>query len=173
MKDMTKQIPSRLAASMADVPETVLVPAAHLSGGSVGAQIVHGTDMSLMVATRQPDYHSKPHAHDCEQLNYVLQGELLVFVADKAFRVRQGDTFRVPRNALHWSWVRGDVACILLEAHSPPLIGDPGFDKTALPLIDPDEDSQPTARIGSSWPKDFDRDAAEAAIFAANPHLNG
>jgi len=69
--------------------------------------------------------------------------------------------------------VRGDVPCILLEAHAPPLIGDPGFDKTALSLIGVDEGVEPVARIGSSWPSDFDRDAAEAKAFATNPQLNG
>lgn len=162
---------SQLAVHLADVSETVLVPAAHLSGGSVGAQIVYGTDMSLMIATRQPGYHSKPHAHDCEQLNYVLQGELLVFIGDKAFQVRQGDTFRVPRNAVHWSWVRGDVPSILLETHAPPLIGDPGFDRTAMPLIDAQENVGPSERTSSIWPQDFDRDAAEAAILASHQHL--
>ncbi|MDF2117144.1 cupin domain-containing protein [Roseiarcaceae bacterium H3SJ34-1] len=167
-KDITH---SRLAVHLADVPETILVPAAHLSGGAVGAQIVYGSDMSLMIATRQPGYHSKPHVHDCEQLNYVLQGELLVFIGDKGFLVRQGDAFRVPRNVVHWSWVRGDVPSILLESHAPPLIGDPGFDRTATSLIDAEENVEPSARIGSNWPRDFDREAAEAVIFSVHPYL--
>ena len=48
---------SHLTIALADIPETVLVPAKYLSGGSGGAQIAYGPEMSLMVATRQPGYH--------------------------------------------------------------------------------------------------------------------
>ena len=86
-----------LNVSLSDIPETVLVPAKYLSGGSVGAQIAYGKTTSLMIATRQPRYHSKPHQHDAEQLNYVLEGELLVFVGDTGFCGEKGRS--VPNSA--------------------------------------------------------------------------
>jgi quercetin dioxygenase-like cupin family protein len=152
-----------LRVSLADIPETVLVPAKYLSGGSVGAQIAHGRDISLMIATRQPGYHSKPHLHDAEQLNYVLEGELYVFVENTGFLAKKGDVFRIPRNALHWSWVQGNGPCVLLEAHSPPLVGDPGVADTAVALMNPSERETVTG-IDSKWPADFDRDAVERKI---------
>ena len=155
---------SSLLASLCDVPETVLVPARHLSGGSIGAQIVYGQDMSLMIATRQPGYHSRPHRHDAEQLNFVLEGELRVFVGDSAFLARKGDLFRIPRNAVHWSRVQGQGPCVLLEAHAPPLIGDTGVSETAVALMGPVE-RESVVGIGSEWPTDFDRDAAERRIL--------
>jgi quercetin dioxygenase-like cupin family protein len=154
-----------LIVTLNDVPETVLVPAQHLSGGSIGARIAYGREMSLMVATRQPGYHSKPHSHDAEQLNYVLEGELLVFVDDVSFRAEKGDVFRVPRNAVHWSWVQGETPCVLLETHVPPLIGDPGVVETAVPLLGKSEDRDGVTAIASRWPSGFDRDAAERAIL--------
>jgi quercetin dioxygenase-like cupin family protein len=156
-----------LNVSLADIPETVLVPAKYLSGGSVGAQIAYGQDLSLMIATRQPGYHSKPHLHDAEQLNYVLEGELYVFVEKASFLAKKGDVFRIPRNAIHWSWVRGHGPCVLLEAHSPPLVGDPGVSETAVALMNFDQRANVTA-IASQWPTDFDRDAAERKILEAD-----
>lgn len=158
-----------LNVSLSDIPETVLVPAKYLSGGSVGAQIAYGKTTSLMIATRQPGYHSKPHQHDAEQLNYVLEGELLVFVGDTGFVAKKGDLFRIPRNAIHWSWVRGSGSCVLLEVHSPPLVGDPGVIDTAVALMNAAERADVVA-VASQWPTDFDRDLAEGEILKAGHH---
>ena len=158
---------SPLVAALADVPETVLVPAKHRAGGAVTAKIAHGTDSSLMVATREPGYHSKPHRHDCEQLNYVLAGELYVFIDDGGFLAREGDVFRVPRNATHWSWVQGAKPCVLLEVHAPALIGDPGFSDTAVALLGAGEDGAGVRKIGSQWPVEFDQDSVERRVMGA------
>ena len=157
---------SPLCVALDAIPETVLVPAEHLTSGSIGARIAHGVEMSLLVAERRPGYHSKPHAHDAEQLNYVLAGELWVFVEDTVFHARVGDVFRIPRNAVHWSWVRGEVPCVLLEAHAPPLIGDPGVGDTARALLAASETPTVVA-VESVWPKDFDRDAVERRVLGA------
>jgi len=133
---MPQRRPSPLKINLAEIPETVLVPAKHLAGGAVTARIAYGKDASLIVATREPGYHSKPHLHDCEQLNYVLAGELYVFIDDAGFLAREGDIFRVPRNATHWSWVQGATRCVLLEVHAPALIGDPGITDTAVALLE-------------------------------------
>jgi mannose-6-phosphate isomerase-like protein (cupin superfamily) len=159
---------SRLLASLVDIPETNLVPAKFLSGGSIGAQIAYGRESSLMIATRQPQYHSKPHHHDAEQLNYVLQGELYVFVEDDGFLAREGDIFRIPRNAVHWSWVQGTKPCILLETHTPPLIGDPGVTGTAVALIARTESSYGIPAVESQWPPAFDQAAVERKVMSSS-----
>jgi quercetin dioxygenase-like cupin family protein len=158
---------TNLIVSLADIPETVLVPAKYLSGGSVGAQIAYGRDVSLMIATRQPGYHSKPHLHDAEQLNYVLEGELQVFVENTSFLAKKGDVFRIPRNVVHWSWVQGNGPCVLFETHSPPLVGDPGVTDTAVALMNSSECETVTG-IASQWPADFDLDAAERTILRSD-----
>jgi len=160
----------RLCVCLSDIPETVLVPAKYLSSGSVGAKIAYGADMSLLVATRQPGYHSKPHAHDCEQLNYVLEGELYVFVEDDGFLARKGDVFRIPRNAAHWSWVQGSSACVLLEAHAPPLIGDPGVIDTAAALIERSAQGEVKA-VKSEWITGFDCSATEQRVLSRHDKL--
>jgi mannose-6-phosphate isomerase-like protein (cupin superfamily) len=158
---------SPLAVAADKIPLTVLVPAHLLTGGAVGARIVHGLDASLMLATRDSGYHSKPHVHDCEQLNYVV-----VFIGESAVHVREGDMFRVPRNVVHWSRVLGTSPCTLIEAHAPPLVGDPGFDETAVALLELHEHLPSDRRIPSDWPQGFDRDAAEARILARMPSLD-
>jgi mannose-6-phosphate isomerase-like protein (cupin superfamily) len=162
---MTNESRSPLVAALADIPETNLVPKKFLSGGSVGAHIAYGRETSLMIATRQPQYHSKPHAHDCEQLNYVLEGELYVFIEDSGFLVKKGDVFRVPRNAIHWSLVQGTTPCVLLETHTPPLIGDPGVTDTAVALIGDDESREGIDAIPSQWPAAFDQASVERKVM--------
>jgi gentisate 1,2-dioxygenase len=84
-------------------------------------RFVYGNEANLMLATRSAGYHSKPHRHDCEQLNYLVDGELYIFIEDEGYLLRPGDFLRIPRNAVHWAWNRGKVACILIEVHAPVL----------------------------------------------------
>jgi quercetin dioxygenase-like cupin family protein len=156
---------SPLLAALGDLPETAFVPAKFRTGGSFGAQIVYGKESSLMVATHQPGFHSEPHSHDSEQLSYVLQGELLVFIDEEGFVVKKGDAFRVPRKAIHWSWVQGTEPSILLECHFPPLIGDDGVVGTAKALLKPSEATNDIQMIRSDWANDIDRDEAERNIL--------
>jgi mannose-6-phosphate isomerase-like protein (cupin superfamily) len=156
---------SPLMIALNGVPETLLVSAKHLSSGSIGAKIVYGMDASMIVATRQPGYHSKPHMHDAEQLNYVLAGELYVFIDDGGFLVKEGDLFRVPRNAVHWSWVQGTKPCVLLEMHAPPLIGDPGVADTAVALMHGTEKDADMVRVRSEWPADVEHAAIERRVM--------
>jgi quercetin dioxygenase-like cupin family protein len=102
-------------------------------GGSMSTKMVYGNDSNLMVATRAPGYHSNPHRHDCEQLNYVAEGEVWVFVDGDAFLMKKGDFSRIPRNALHWAWNRSDKDCVLVEVHAPAC--DPSVRKNAFGLF--------------------------------------
>ncbi len=162
---MPGDVQSPLHRSLKDIPETALVPAKYLSGGSIGANIAYGLDSSMMIATRQPGYHSRPHSHDAEQLNYVIGGELYVFVDDDGFLARKGDLFRIPRNATHWSWVQGDGPCVLLESHSPPLVGDPGVLDSAVALIGPGEARDKLVAVASEWPEAVDQGATERKVM--------
>lgn len=136
-----------------DVPVAALIPKRLLKGGSVGAQIVYGEDSSLMIATREPGYHSTPHRHAAEQMNYVLAGELFIFIANDGFLARKGDFFRIPRNAIHWSWVTGRTRCTLLEVHTPPLIGKPINAAETVGLFARGEGKSRVRKIPSEWPE--------------------
>lgn len=159
---MTTSRPSPLAISLNDVPDTVLVPTKHLSGGSVSAKIAYGKTCSLIHATRVPGYHSKPHKHDAEQLNYVLQGEVCVFIGDEVIHAKAGDIVRVPSNVIHWSWVRGNSPCSVIEMHTPSLLGDPGVLDAAVSLLGEEEEVEELSYVHSEYLPDFDPAPYEA-----------
>jgi mannose-6-phosphate isomerase-like protein (cupin superfamily) len=124
-----------------DVPLRRARPTTTPDGEFKSTQRIYGLESSLLFADRDPGYHTNPHRHDCEQLNYVLSGEIWFFVEDKAWRCREGDIMRIPRDKLHWAWVRGTENCVVIEVHSPPLLGNSEeARKAAVPLLADDEE---------------------------------
>jgi mannose-6-phosphate isomerase-like protein (cupin superfamily) len=109
-------------------------------GTSFDTTFVSGRHVNLMIAHRPAGYHSRPHAHDAEQLNYVQEGEVWFFVDDRGYHLRQGDFFRVPRSAVHWMWNRTSRPLVLIEAHAPSLADDPLFESFGVRLLDGAED---------------------------------
>lgn len=89
--------------------------------GAMSTKVVHGDECSVVVACRESGYHSRPHYHESEQLNYVMEGEMWVFVEDEGFIVREGDFFRVPANAVHWAYNRSSEPVTSFQVHCPPL----------------------------------------------------
>lgn len=108
-----------------------------VKGGAMSTKMVFGNDCNMMVAVREPGYHSNPHTHDCEQINYVVDGEVWVFMEKEAFLMKKGDFSRIPKNAIHWAWVVGDKPCTLVECHAPAC--DPLVRKNAKGLFAEDE----------------------------------
>jgi quercetin dioxygenase-like cupin family protein len=121
-----------------DVKITERVAMAAVGESILRSQKVHGTDTSLMFAERAPGYHTSPHRHDCEQMNYIVSGEIFFFVDGRGYRCRAGDIMRIPRNKVHWAWNRGTETAVVFESHSPPL-RDRGGD--AVALLGPDDDA--------------------------------
>lgn len=127
-----KDIPYRRAKTSAAMTDVVLQ-----------SQRVHGIETSIMFAERGPGYHTRPHTHDAEQINYVLSGEIWFFVEDHGYRCRPGDLMRIPRNKVHWAMVRetANEHAFVIESHSPPLPGNTEeARKTAVPLLGPGEE---------------------------------
>ena len=112
-----------LHVKAADVPERKRVQQGATGQGSMVVKKGYGNECSLMIAERAPGYHTKPHAHESEQLNYILDGEIWFFVEDKGFHCKKGDYQRIPANKVHWAWNRSDVSATVAEAHAPALIG--------------------------------------------------
>ena len=75
---------------------------------------------SLVFAERAPGYHTSPHKHDCEQMNYIVSGEIYFFVDGRSYRCIVSDVMRIPRNKVHWAWNRGTETAVVFESHSPP-----------------------------------------------------
>jgi quercetin dioxygenase-like cupin family protein len=132
------------------------------TGTTFETTFVSGHFANLMVAHRPPEYHSRPHAHDAEQINYVAQGEVWFFVDERGWHLRQGDFFRVPRGAVHWMWNRTDRPLVLIEAHSPSMADDPLFASFGVRLLDGSEDSRLPAGAVNRMVPDVDPASVEA-----------
>jgi mannose-6-phosphate isomerase-like protein (cupin superfamily) len=91
------------------------------SAGGLFSLYVHAYETNLMIARRGPGYHSTPHVHQAEQMNFLLSGRLWIFAMEKAFLLKAGVFFRIPAMVPHWAWNDGDEDCQLIEAHSPIL----------------------------------------------------
>lgn len=89
--------------------------------GAMSTKVVHGDECSIVIATREAGYHSRPHYHESEQLNYVVEGEMWVFVEEEAFVARAGDFFRIPAGAVHWAFNRSEEPVTSFQVHAPPL----------------------------------------------------
>jgi quercetin dioxygenase-like cupin family protein len=108
-----------------EIPNRKVVRTGKEGEGSMVVKRAFGAECSLMHAVRAPGYHTTPHAHAAEQLNYVLQGEIWFFVESEGFRCQAGDFHRVPSNRIHWAWNRSDADAVVVEAHSPALVAGP------------------------------------------------
>jgi len=139
------------------------------AGTSFETTFVSGKHVNLMVAHRPPGYHSRPHAHDAEQLNYVQDGEVWFFVGQRGYHLKQGDFFRVPRGAVHWMWNRTARPLVLIEAHAPSMLDDPLFASFAVRLFDAEEDPRLPEGAVNRMVQDYD----PAPIEAKYPDPNG
>ncbi|HEY1267568.1 MAG TPA: cupin domain-containing protein [Candidatus Binatia bacterium] len=113
-----------LHAKKQDVPERSATRTGGEGEGSMVSFKGYGNECSLMVATRGPGYHTRPHVHESEQINYILEGEIWFFVEQQGYHCKKGDFQRVPANKIHWAWNRSDQEAVVAEAHAPGLIGE-------------------------------------------------
>jgi mannose-6-phosphate isomerase-like protein (cupin superfamily) len=121
----------------------------------------------MMFARREKGYHSRPHRHDSEQFNYVLDGEIWFFIGEEGFRCGKGDIVRVPRELVHWTWVRADRGCTMIETHTPSLTGDPELAVRAVAMADAGECVVPG--VNNIW-VDYPQSATiEQRALAADP----
>jgi quercetin dioxygenase-like cupin family protein len=139
-----------LLARASEVPESKVDM--KVSGGALSTKQIFGLESSLMVARRSAGYHSRPHVHNAEQLNYVAEGEILIYVEGQAFHLRTGDFLRVPRMAVHWAWNRFDADCVLMESHTPGLDILPR--EQTVDLLGPDETASQVQRVRNVWASD-------------------
>ena len=123
----------------------------------------YGNECSLMIATRRPGYHTKPHQHESEQINYVLDGEIWFFVKDEGFLCKQGDFHRIPANTVHWAYNRSDKDCTVAEAHAPGLIGGRAGDNANALFSEGETPEIRGPGVNQFVP--YDQDAAEAKYF--------
>jgi hypothetical protein len=56
--------------------ETERVQTGEAGTGSMVVRKGYGNECSLMIATKASDYHTKPHVHESEQINYLMECEI-------------------------------------------------------------------------------------------------
>jgi quercetin dioxygenase-like cupin family protein len=149
-----------LHVKSSEVTEIKRVQSGEAGSGSMVVRKGYGNECSLMIATRAPGYHTKPHQHESEQINYVLDGEIWFFVEDKGFHCKKGDFQRIPANTVHWAWNRSDGEATVAEAHAPALIGGRAGEY-AVGLFDDGEAPQ-VRGPGVNQFVPFDQEKAEA-----------
>jgi quercetin dioxygenase-like cupin family protein len=118
-----------------DLPDSIHLTSAYT--GRLSSKFVFGKRANLMLAKRAGKYHSPPHLHACDQMNYLIAGELWIFLENEAYHLRPGDFMRVPRMAPHWAFNPSDDDCVLIESHSP--INDPSNKPYARSMFESSE----------------------------------
>ena len=79
-----------------DVPERKGVRTGAEGEGSMVSVKGYGNECSLMIASRAPGYHTTPHIHESEQLNYIQEGEIGSLSRNRVFTARRA-TFKESR----------------------------------------------------------------------------
>jgi quercetin dioxygenase-like cupin family protein len=82
-----------------NVPEKKVVLKTGEGEGSMIIRQAYGNESSLLVASRPPGYHTRPHMHASEQINHVLEGEIWFFMEDKGYHCKKATSIASRRIA--------------------------------------------------------------------------
>jgi len=146
------------------------VPVDEISGdvykaGSRTARVVYSPECSIMVTTRSPGYHSRASAHEGDELDYCLAGEMWIFVEETGFLVKPGDFVRIPGGKMHWAKITGDQPCTMIHVHTPPFIGNPGAELVAAGMLTAEEALKGVAAARDIFDHDFPMDEIEKRVI--------
>jgi quercetin dioxygenase-like cupin family protein len=133
---------------------------------------VHGTEAAFAISLRKSGYHSYPHIHDFEQLNYIQEGEMWFFIVDKPYHVKKGDFLRIPRNAIHWSWVKTKEPCLCYEVFCPPPPARKDRPNHSVGLFDEGEEVSPPRSSSGSYYIDLKFHGLDLNEIEARPAVN-
>jgi quercetin dioxygenase-like cupin family protein len=142
-----------------DVPLRKRVHTGERGQGSMVVRKVYGNACDLMVAVRAPGYKTRPHFHESDQINHILEGEIWYFIEDDGFLCRKGDFIRIPGNKIQWEWNRSDADAVVVETHSPPMIGGQSIEG-AVALF-PDGETPQVQGPGENQFVSYDTDSVE------------
>jgi mannose-6-phosphate isomerase-like protein (cupin superfamily) len=103
----------------------------------IDMRLAHGADVSLAVATCAPGYHPAPQMHASEQINYIAEGEMWIYIDGTPYHLKAGDALRIPKMRPHWMWNRSGAPCTFYESNRPALAGDVAAAASDGALFDP------------------------------------
>src|SRR2546427_7180337 len=96
----------------ADVPKRQVVRTGVEGEGAMVVRRGYGNECSLMHAIRASGYHTTPHAHEAEQINYVLEGEIWFFVEERGFLCKAEEDRKSTRLNSSHSQISYAVFCL-------------------------------------------------------------
>ncbi len=89
-----------------------------LIDGILIKSLVHG-EKTLMTEFVMTNGSILPlHSHPYEQTGYLVSGKMILYVGDKKFEIKKGDSWCIPENISHKAEVLDDSVAI--EMFSPP-----------------------------------------------------
>jgi quercetin dioxygenase-like cupin family protein len=88
----------------------------------ITAEPLMGDRLNINIVTIAPGAVAPAHAHDEEQMGYVVSGSCDFFDDENSTRLGPGDTYHAPPGATHGARAHED-GCLIIDVFSPPRAG--------------------------------------------------
>ena len=86
------------------------------------SHLASDAEMTLGVVTIRPGERNPQHGHsNCEELLYLIQGQLDHYVEDESFPLTAGAMIRLPRGTRHHAVHVGDEDAVMVVCYSAPV----------------------------------------------------
>ncbi|HEX4009152.1 MAG TPA: cupin domain-containing protein [Solirubrobacteraceae bacterium] len=100
---------------LASVPQ---LPVRQVRDG-VSRQVFTGDGATLAWTTLEPGHAPRPHAHEYEQIVYIVSGRVRFTVGGDVAEMGPGDVLLVPPNVEHFAETIGDEPAVDLSVFTP------------------------------------------------------
>lgn len=98
-------------AQLDRLPEKPMLPGVYL-------RILPGDQMMFSVVRFEPNATVPTHQHPHEQMGFVIEGELELWIADERRRLRRGDMYTIPSNVPHGA-ATAESTCVVVDVFHP------------------------------------------------------
>ena len=98
-------------AHLDDLPERQMLPGVYL-------RILPGDQLMFSIVRFEPHARVQTHQHPHEQIGFVLDGELELWIGDERRRLGRGDMYTIPSNVPHGA-ATGGGDCIVVDVFHP------------------------------------------------------
>jgi quercetin dioxygenase-like cupin family protein len=78
-----------------------------------------GDDVLMVMNWLEPGMETNPHSHPCEQVVYIVQGQMKFHIGDDIIEGGPGSLIRIPPNVQHYGEPLGDEPVLNLDVFSP------------------------------------------------------
>lgn len=85
----------------------------------VERKAVSGEGATVALHRLQPGHKPQPHAHENEQIAYILKGHIRFYVGEEEHLLGPGGVLVIPPNVRHWGEVEGDEEVLNLDVFTP------------------------------------------------------